>query len=76
MVVEGTKTDAVLPHCRECTTECIGGWSTSGSTPQLDLQQNYEMPNRKKTEVIDASSRGFVRRIGFLISFWWAMQHR
>ena len=50
MVVEGTKTDAVLPHCRECTTECIGGWSTSGSTPQLDLQQNYEMPNRKITE--------------------------
>ena len=51
MLVEGTKKAAALPHCRVCTKECVAGWSTPGSTLQLELQQNKEMPNRKRTEV-------------------------
>ena len=60
MLLEGTKTAAPLPHCRECAKE----WRISGSTLQLELKQNYEMSSNKQNEGRGASSRGFVRRIG------------
>ena len=71
ILVEGTKTAAVLPHCWEYTEECVAGWSTCGSTLQLELQQNLEMPNRKKTVVEVLPVVGLSAESAFLLL--WAM---